>query len=141
MSPLVFIIYSNPILDSHNCDNYFCEVFYAKQKLNVWKVIFAFFPKSETAVRCVYLFVLTMYMCQLLWVQEVDKIYWSCDTGPIIDVHFNKEIVKLFVTKQINGWICIINEHHQQVMHFVGNHNYYRYWSWLVCVLAGRILY
>ena len=62
----------------------------------------------------VRLYVLSMY--QLLYVQEVEQIYWSCDTGPIIDVHFDKENVKLSVTKQIHGWSYIINEHHQKVL-------------------------
>ena len=48
-------------------------------------------------------------------------MYWSCYTGPILDVCFNKEHVKLSVIKQTHGWSCIVDEHYQQVIHFVGN--------------------
>ena len=48
-------------------------------------------------------------------------MYWSFDTGPIIEVHFKKDAVKPSVSKQSDGWNCIISEHHQQVIIFVNN--------------------
>ena len=58
--------YSNPIPDTCQFGEYACEVFYEKQNLNVWKVIFAFFPRNKLEVRYVYLYVLSMHVSTLM---------------------------------------------------------------------------
>ena len=46
---------TSPVSDSHKCGKYVCEVFYAKQNLNVWKVIFAFLPRNKLDVSCSFI--------------------------------------------------------------------------------------
>ena len=140
MLTYLLVSYSNTIPDTCEYGGFVCEVFYEKQNLNVWKVIFALFPRNKLDVSYMYVYLYMLSMYQLLWVQEVEQIYWSCDTGPIIGVHFDKEHVKLSVNKQIDGWSYIINKHEQQVIQtLVSNHSCCRYWLVRVLTLLFRV--
>ena len=53
-------------IDSLKFGEYACEIFYVKQNLNVWKVIFAFFPRNKLDVRYVCLFVYVNHVSTLM---------------------------------------------------------------------------
>ena len=70
---------TSPVSDSHKRGEYVCGVFYAKQNLNVWKVIFAFFPRNKLDVSC--LFICVMHACIRINSCECRK--WSKSTGVV----------------------------------------------------------
>ena len=90
--------HTNSIIDSCKFAKYACEVFYDKQNLNMWKVIFAFFPRNKLDVSYFCFF----FVCVKHVINSYECRKWSKFIGVVT-------LVKLlmFTSKKILLGLCL----------------------------------